>query len=324
MRKIMSIASLAVLVAASLLGTPRAADANFPDGATGAWADQVGWYLPGLTRGGEALSGDVTNPWQALGVAESAEPEIVIPASSAVSLGFRGKLMVKFDNTLINTAGNDLRIVAARVENPDLYRGQKLNQGTVLVEASQNCWKFYPIARVTGSRSIDLKIRWAKCIQITDLTSKGYRSAESDGYTLDGILALHTIVDQPYSGTLYDSRYWTINESTEDDTWLNHTLKSYRGEPTGFCNAIWDQAIAFNNNWNMNSVDGNGVAFQDVYFSTFGKSMYDGVTMSELRAQLETMTCNRRSHIDRGMSSLYRMLRQVNKGYYLFSPAVAA
>lgn len=323
MRKIMSIASLAVLVAASLLGTPRSADANFPDGATGAWGDQVGWYLPGLTRGGEALDPGVTDPWQSLGVAESAEDAVTIQAGSAVSLGFKGKVMVKFENTLINTAGADLRIVSARVETPDVYRGRKLNQGTVLVEASQNCWKFYPIARVVGSRSIDLKIRWAKCIQLTDITPKAYRASTSDGYSLDGIQALHTIADQQFTGTIYDHRFYEINESSDDDMWQGHSLKSARGEATGFCNAIWDEAIGFNNNWNLNSVDGNGAAFQDAYFSTFGKSMYDGLSMADLHTQLETMTCNRRSHIDKGMASLFKMLKQVNKGYYLFSPAVA-
>lgn len=311
-----------VLIASLVAVLAQPAGATFPD-EQGPWADIVFSSLPGLTKaGGEVPNHDA---WQALGEAESVgNTTYDAPLGSAMALGYRGQVTLGFTNTILNQVGPDFQLFELKDASKKRADGRFMPFERVKVEASENGWQWYTVAGYTrGDAKIDLgRLRWAKFVQITDRTPIGLFPNDSDGYNLDGVMALHSTIDQPWKGEAHDTRYWRIDDQPQNDVWLDHSVSIY--ENGRFCNSLWDQAVTFHNNYEANW-QYNGVAFQDAKFYSVNKvPTMDGQTVAQIHERLSTMTCLTTSKYDRGMNDLLRSLDYMNRGQFIwYSPDAA-
>ncbi len=308
------IASLVAVLAVAFMTyglTAVPTKANFPDGMD-AWADGVFAFSQGTRADGSAVPAEFSDPWQALGVAEGLDPVAVVPATSMVHLGYKGQVTLKFDSTIVNKPGKDFRVIALR--NPN----KRAAKPSATVAVSENCWKFRIVGTISQDASFDLGLyRYAKCVQITDRSNRRAFAADSMGFALDGVMVLNSTNDQPWIGQVNDSRFWRIDDNAENDLWLDHSLKSGRGEASGFCNSLWDQAITLHNNYVMNP-SSDGTAFQSTYFSTVGKSSFDGQSIEQLHTYFTTFTCTNVTHRQPSMRNLLVQLTALNKGKSLW------
>ena len=324
-KKIFAVMALVTMLSGSFLTNAAPASANFPDG-TGAWADQVYSFLPGKTAGGTTIPADQQNAWQALGEAEGVSQTIISP-TSGVSLGFRGQLTVKFTNSILNAPGADLRIVSVHDGAPTVINKKRVPLPTLRVQVSQNCWKWYTVGIIHGDRDVNLgSLHWASCVQITDISSmsafmpkssRATRYPDAVGFKIDGIQALHTTANTPWLGTVHDTRWFKIDDSTANDTWKGYSIKTHSRRNLGFCNSFYDQAITFHNNWIENNVY-NGVFFRDAVYNTIGRSKWDGMTVDEIHTYINGLTCNLTAARDPKVRNLYSQLARINKGLDLW------
>lgn len=324
-KKIFATLAVVTMLSGSFLTNVNPASANFPDDS-GAWADQVFSFLPGKTASGTDVPADQQNAWQALGVAEGDSQAIISP-TSGVSLGFGGQLTIKFTNTIRNEKGADLRIVATNDGSPTVIDRKPVPQPLLRVQASQNCWKWYTIAYVRGDKEINLgALTWASCIQITDVSNvksfmpknpKSPQYPDAVGFKIDGIQALHTTVNTPWTGTVHDLRWYKIDDSKDNDVWQGHSIKVNMPRQLGYCRSMWDQIITFHNNWTENNVS-NGVFFRDAVYDSVGHSQWDGTSMDDLNTYFSTFTCDLTAARDPHIRNLYGQLLRINKGLDLW------
>lgn len=314
MKKLFTSLAIGAVVLTSTFVAPQPVSANFPDDG-GAWADEVFSFLPKLDRTGQLIPAEYQNAWQALGPAEG-DGTTVIPATAGVALGIRGQVTLKFTNTILNTRGNDLRIVAVNDGSPTRNsRRQLLPRPSIRVEASKDCWRWSTIAFITGTASVNLgSLSWAKCIQLTDRTNTRIATNQPYGFRIDGVQALHTSTNTPWLGQVHDTRWYAIDDNRENDSWQGRTIR-----PAGnsFCQSLWNQLIPFHNNWTENPTY-NGVAFRDATYDTISRSSWDGKTMDQIHEQFSSFTCTSLTIRDPKMRNLVQQLTRINKGIDLW------
>lgn len=176
------------IVLALCLALSGVATAATADGAAGPWADTVVSATQGLQKNGAAVLGDRSDTTDALGVAESTgTPYDAAVPGSFYSLGFGGTITLGFANSIVNGAGNDLRVY-------EVTGGTVYPDEIVKVEASHNGSDWVTLAN-SAVRDEDLDLGILPCaayVRITDVSNAALFEAIADGYDLDGVIALHS------------------------------------------------------------------------------------------------------------------------------------
>ena len=152
-------------------------------------------YNPGLTKTGEALDPNRSNPNNALGAPQDANS-----TNYFTTLGFGGELILGWDMMVMNGDGNDFRI-AETTRNDDTCEEY---EETADLYVSQNAvdWAFIGTVCHDGAFDIsDADPSWTyiRYVKIVDVTSE--TSVSTDGYDVDGLIALHECmaIDECYA-----------------------------------------------------------------------------------------------------------------------------
>lgn len=163
----------AALITASLMTATIPAFAAAPDGL-GPWADKVKKFDQGEQNNGDPVLPIRSDPKAALGVAEGDTVE-----GHFVSLGFGGKLVLKFKNGI-----KDGVFV---VESTNLPYGTET--ANVEISANGKNWKTAGTVSRSGSVKQPKDIKCAHFVRITDTSDKTQFEPTADGFDVDGIKA---------------------------------------------------------------------------------------------------------------------------------------
>lgn len=152
-------------------------------------------YTPGLTKTGEALDANRSNPNNALGA-----PQDDNATNYFTTLGYGGELILGWDMMVMNGAGDDFRI-AETTRNDDTCEEY---EETADLYVSQNAVNWAYIGTVCHDGSFDISDAdpswtYIRYVKIVDVTSEA--SVSTDGYDVDGLVALHECmeVDECYA-----------------------------------------------------------------------------------------------------------------------------
>ncbi|MFA6254638.1 MAG: VWA domain-containing protein [Patescibacteria group bacterium] len=156
------------------------------------WADGVVSYNPGTRKNGTPIITERTDPSKALGAAQYSNSDPV----EFVALGFGGELVLSFDNLILNEAGDDIDVVETSYGSPSCASYPE----KVKVSASQDGSSWVELAgEGCQDSTFDLgSLAWAKYLKLTDTSNKFATifGAETDGFDVDGVQALHCATDQ--------------------------------------------------------------------------------------------------------------------------------
>lgn len=153
------------------------------DGLVAGSASEVVQYVQGTRKNGTAIHHTRTNPDQALGVPQNNDIGV-----NFVTLGFEGKITLKFDYVVFDKPGNDLMIVETSFGAPscDAYPER------ALVEVSLDGITWHFLDDICLDKEIDLNgIHAIQFIRITDRSAQSQFSNSADGFDLDGVLVLN-------------------------------------------------------------------------------------------------------------------------------------
>lgn len=171
---LITIPVLAVLSAFAIAAPVTAAA---PDGA-GPWADSVISFTQGPTKNGGAVPAIRSNPDSALGVAENDTVE-----GNFVSLGFGGRLTLKFDNP-VRTG-----VLVVEATNPNY----PLEKASVEVSANGTDWTLAGSLSQDGQVALPQSVSCARYVRITDISNKDdFADDTADAYDVDGVQAQGT------------------------------------------------------------------------------------------------------------------------------------
>ena len=152
------------------------------DGA-GPWADTVVSSSQGRTVTGDPVAPSRSNPAAALGVAERQSEDF----GTLYSLGYRGELVLGFENPICNGTGPDFGLAAVSSQ-------EYLNQERADVFVSNDRVTWTKVADdVDHSTNVGLpsSVSVARFVKIVDGSSDGSEQW-ADGYDVDGVRALRT------------------------------------------------------------------------------------------------------------------------------------
>ena len=143
-------------------------------------------YAPGPQKNGQPITDlQRLDPSKALGAPQ------VDNTLNFVSLGYRGEIILGFDDAVVNQAGNDLKIVETTFGEATFVSYPE----SADVFVSQDGSNYYFIGAVFTDESSELDISNASdylsyitFVKLVDTTPVG--SISTDGYDLDGIVAL--------------------------------------------------------------------------------------------------------------------------------------
>jgi uncharacterized surface protein with fasciclin (FAS1) repeats len=151
-----------------------------PDNLLIGFAAEVVSFNQGNMRNGNPVALSRSNPESALGVPQSTN------AVNFVSLGFGGKIVVKFDYVVFDEEGFDLQIVETSFGNPSCNQyPERAN-----VEGSINGTEWVDL-NVSACQDVMVDINLIGALQylrITDRSNSSQFSGTADGYDLDGIV----------------------------------------------------------------------------------------------------------------------------------------
>ena len=149
----------------------------------GGSAQKVISYTQGLRKNGTPITQSRTNPLNALGIPQGTE------VINFVSLGFGGELILKFDFTVFNQDGDDLKIIETSYGNPLCSNYPE----KALIEVSMDGINWTFITEVCLDSYIELGyVKFFQYIRITDRSAlTRFSSSSSDGYDVDGVMSLH-------------------------------------------------------------------------------------------------------------------------------------
>ncbi len=309
MKKIVSALALIALIMG--MSPARAAEID----GDGPWADYYVDFVQGTNQDGSTVLPEHSSPADALGVAESSLPGATFEHVTAgyTSLGFGGSIILGFHRPIVNLDGPDFRIFQVTNAPEGIYSADE----KVRVEVSPDGTTWTTIIDgVVGSVDLDLgPFDTASFIRLTDMSTQANYVASEDGYNLDGVKALHNGTSI-WKGVAKKLSFWQNDRIRENNVWKNHSIG--RGNA---CRVMWNQAIALNNNFNLNS-SYNGVRFADTIFNTKAKSpssrIHDGKSVRQIRAEVEQLTCVTVTRDTKKMIKSYEMaMKYINMGKYL-------
>lgn len=142
-----------------------------------------------------------SHPENALGIPQ--ETDVI----NFVSLGFGGKLILKFNFIVFNKDGNDLCILETTYGNPecDEYPEQ------ALVEVSLDCENWSELGVVCLDECLDLDtIPYFQYIRLTDRSPFTQFNSSADGYDVDGVVSLNICGE-------YEAKIWYDNTTIVDE-----------------------------------------------------------------------------------------------------------
>src|SRR3989344_2696303 len=156
-----------------LISTISPAFAASPDGQ-GPWADKVKKFNQGTQKNGNPVLAIRGNPEEALGVAEGDNAD-----GHFVSLGFGGKLVLKFKNGIKDGV---FIVESTRLPYPS---------ETAKIEISSNGkkWKEAGSISRTGSVKQPEEIKCAHFVRIIDTSDPSLFDSYADGFDVDGVKA---------------------------------------------------------------------------------------------------------------------------------------
>ena len=158
-----------------------------PDGTSGPWADSVVDEEQGLRKNNTPVNADRSEATAALGKAETsgAPYDSGFPGGSFYSLGFGGWVVLEFENSIVNGAGDDLRVY-------EVTGGSSYPLELVKVEASVDGAVWYPLGTVTKDGSVNLgDLECAHYVKLTDISNPTIHRSDGDGYDLDAVEAIN-------------------------------------------------------------------------------------------------------------------------------------
>jgi hypothetical protein len=145
-------------------------------------AQEVISYTPGLRKNGTPITQSRTNPLNALGVPQGTE------VVNFVSLGFGGELVLKFDFTVFNQDGDDIKIVETTFGNPLCSNYPE----KAIIDVSMDGVTWVSLGEVCLDSYIELgDVKYFQFMRITDRSAATRFSSSADGYDVDGVISLH-------------------------------------------------------------------------------------------------------------------------------------
>ena len=152
-------------------------------------AQDVVIYEPGLRKNGSAIVANRRVATNALGVPQNSNNV------NFVSLGFGGKLEVKFDYVVFDAAGADIQLVETSYGNPSCASYPEKAQ----VEGSLdgNNWIMLN-SEICQDGLIDVAAAGAiQYLRVTDRTLASTMGGTADGYDVDGFVVLNACASSP-------------------------------------------------------------------------------------------------------------------------------
>jgi len=144
-----------------------------------------------------------SHPENALGTPQ--ETDVV----NFVSLGFGGKIILKFNFIVFNKDGDDLCIVETTYGNPECNEYPE----QALVEVSLDCEHWVELGVICLDACIDLDtVPYFQYIKLSDKSPLTQFNLSADGYDVDGVLSLNTC-GEPET-RLFDNTT-TVDEESE-------------------------------------------------------------------------------------------------------------
>ena len=176
------------------------------------WADSVFAFNQGPKNNGGVVPLERSNPSKALGEAENDDTYNFV----SLGMGFGGELELKFDNFILNGAGDDIEIVETSFGSP----GCNSYPERARVWVSQDGIIWDEIGDICLDATLDmdngsLQLPWAKFVKIKDISNPGDFGGDADGYDVDGVRAIHCGTDPDLTGQLCDGSWNLTNLDTE-------------------------------------------------------------------------------------------------------------
>lgn len=139
--------------------------------------------VQGFQNGGGAVALSRSDKTKALGIPQGNDAQ-----NSFVSLGFGGKITLKFDFVVFDQAGPDLQIVETSFGNPSCNSYPE----TVMIRGSLNGTDYFEISPdVCLDGEVDLAgYGPIQYLELTDRSAHSSFSGSADGYDLDGVVVL--------------------------------------------------------------------------------------------------------------------------------------
>ncbi len=152
------------------------------------WADEVIEYNQGTKSNGDPLDIERTDSSKALGPAQYND------TLNFVSLGFGGSLVLKFDNYIINGAGNDIEVVETSYGSPSCTQYPEKVHVFASQTGADGTWEDLGIGCLDSEFDLN-GLAWAKYLKLEDVTDPNDFTGVVDGFDVDGVKAIHCISD---------------------------------------------------------------------------------------------------------------------------------
>lgn len=138
-------------------------------------------FAQGKRKNGSAVLAVRSMPSKALGLPQKNDTE------NFVSLGFGGKIVIRFNNVIVNGTGADFQLWETTFG--DKNRNWSSYPEAVTVEASQDGNTWVTLGATNRKDQLyDLKnLAWAKYVRLTDVSNKSKFGSTDDGFDVDAI-----------------------------------------------------------------------------------------------------------------------------------------
>ena len=212
------------------------------------WATSVAEYNEGTINDGGAIDEERANPEKALCEAEDDD------TLNFVSLGFDGSLTLGFTKYIINSEGNDVKVVETSFGSPSC--GSYPEKAKVYASQDGEEWQYL------GSGCLDAEydlgeLSWAKYIKLEDNTDRSDFNNEGDGFDVDGVQALNYADEQPAEDTT--APVVTLDEHDELIAESTYTFTGTVDDSTADVEVNSQDADVEGNTWSieLDFADGN-------------------------------------------------------------------
>lgn len=184
-------------------------------------ADEVVSYTPGLNSVGGTIASELparNDPSAALGTPENND------TNNFVSLGFGGSIVLKFNNYIVNGAGDDVALTETTFGNQSCAAYPE----KVHAYASQDGVTWTDIGTGCQDSTFDLgPLSWAHYIKLVDISdindpvfaNKIAHHELLDGFDVDGVMAIHCSNFSPDTRFTIQGLFPQTGDSTPAATW---------------------------------------------------------------------------------------------------------
>lgn len=147
------------------------------------WAASVVSTDQGKRKDGGNVVTERSDPNNALGAAQNND------TVNFFSLGFGGKIVLYFNNYIVNKPGTDVEIWVTETSYNSPSCANYPEKVTVEASKDGSAWTSLGTAQCLDS-SFDLgDLEWAKYVRLTDVSNPADFSSDADGYDVDGVKA---------------------------------------------------------------------------------------------------------------------------------------